>query len=207
MKIISLKTESQDLGRIELSDGSLFSFRNCYLPLDQIKQYITNPSAEGCEITESDEIAFRFASVCLRAEKNALRLIARAEQCTGGLRRKLEKRGFDSSCINAVLERLIDLRLLDDRRFAQHWLQSRLRLPRSPRRLLVALYSRGIDREDAESAIKGVLDEEAEYSLLLRFVKKYMKKKDSQSDVKDIKFFLRNEGFSRVVIQQFLEEK
>jgi len=45
-------------------------------------------------------------SPSLRAEKIALRLIARAEQCTSGLVRKLERRGFDSACISEVVSKL-----------------------------------------------------------------------------------------------------
>jgi regulatory protein len=130
-----------------------------------------------------------------------LRLIARAEQNTSGLRRKLEKHGYETTCINEVINRLCTLNLLDDRRFCKLWLESRLRLPRSPRRLLIALKTRGIDRDDAEAALKEVLDEETEYTLLLRFIKKYAKKTKAQN----WKFFLKNEGFSSTVIKRYLE--
>ena len=134
------------------------------------------------------------------AEKTALRLIARAEQCTNGLRRKLEKR-YETACINTVIERLTALNLLDDSRFSRLWLESHLHLPRSPRRFLVALCNRGINHDDAETALKDVLDDETEYSLLLRFAKKYARKTNDH----DLKFFLKNEGFSTAVIKRYLE--
>jgi len=210
MKIISLKTEAKGSSRIELSDGSLFSFSNCYLPAEINNKFITDPdAANGIEISVTEEKAFRHASACKRAEKAALRLIARAEQCSSGLRRKLEKRGFERACINAVIEQLFDSGLLDDQRFAHFWLESRIRLPRSPRRLLIALCTRGIERDDVETALKHVLDDETEYSLLLRFVKKYLRRKNSQNDDSKlkIKFLLKNEGFSNTVIKMYLEEK
>jgi len=211
MKIISLKTDSSGLGRIELSDGSLFSFKSCYLPSEVANKHINHEPADGCEISAFEEEAFRFASACLRAEKTALRLIARAEQNKNGIRRKLDKRGHSSSCVSAVIEHLSELSLLDDNRFARLWLESRLRLPRSPRRLLIALHSRGIDRDDADAAIKSVLDEETEFSLLLRFVKKYSGKKaaknEDTSNNRSLKFLLKNEGFSYSVIEKFFLEK
>ncbi|MCL2758747.1 MAG: RecX family transcriptional regulator [Treponema sp.] len=142
----------------------------------------------------------------LRAEKTALRLIARAEQCTNGLARKLEKRGFDSACIGEIITKLTELKLLDDHRFACFWLRSRLRLTRSPRQLLSSLCARGIDRDDAETAFKTVLDQDTELALIKRYIKKYARKIRGK-DRLSIKYFLKGEGFSANVIQQFLDEE
>jgi regulatory protein len=141
----------------------------------------------------------------LRAEKTALRLIARAEQCTARLTRKLEKRGFDSACIGEVISKLTELKLLDDNRFARLWLESRLRLPRSPRRLLSSLCVRGIDHEEAQTALKNVLDEETEFTLIARFAKKYSRK--AKGDPRSLKYLLKNEGFSSMAIKRFLGEE
>jgi regulatory protein len=224
MTIVSLKTESKvelltfneqltkseqpafsGLNRIELSDGSLFSFRICYLPPELQNTRLYDPStAEGREITAAEEAAFRHASACLRAEKAALRLIARAEQCTRGIARKLEKRGHESICVSAVISRLSGLRLLDDSRFARLWLESRLRHARSPRRLLSSLCARGIDRNDAEAALKTMLDEEAEFVLLTRFAKKYARKASGRENVtRSLKYLLKSEGFSHAAIRRF----
>ncbi|MCL2442683.1 MAG: recombination regulator RecX [Treponema sp.] len=148
---------------------------------------------------------------CLDAEKAALRLIARAEQCSSGLSRKLEKRGFDSACINEVISRLNKINLLDDNRFARFWIRSRLRFGRSPRQLLSSLCSRGINHDDAESALKSILDEETELSLLESFITKHVlktdrKKNKNKEDSRSIKYLLRNEGFSTQIIQQYLDE-
>ena len=206
MIIVSLKSEAKgELNRIELSDGSLFSFRVCYLPPE-----LCDPDTiEGREITAAEEAAFRHASACLRAEKAALRLIARAEQCTSGLARKLEKRGHEKLCVNAVISRLSELNLLDDNRYAELWLESRLRLARSPRRLLSSLCGRGIDRDDAEAALKAVLDEDAEMSLLTRFVKRHSRKaaRGGETAARPLKYLLKSEGFSPQAIERFLDSE
>jgi len=154
----------------------------------------------------------RTAADYQKAEKIALRLIARAEQCSVGLARKLEKRGCSAAGINGVISNLCGLKLLDDSRFARMWLQSRLRFTRSPRRLLLSLCARGIDRGEAEAAMKEVLDRETEFLLLKKFVKKYAGKAavktsgSGESVTRYIKSLLRNEGFSPSAIQGFLEE-
>ena len=219
LTIVSLKSGT-DVSRIGLSDGSLFSFKDCYLP----GAYIADNYDIGSEINADEEEAFRFASSCLRAEKRALQLIARAEQTVFGLSLKLQKYGHETVCIRAVTAQLCDLNLLDDHRYARLWLESRIsRQATSPRRLLAALRSRGIDRHDAEAALKETLDDEAERQLLERYVQKLRRKRsggksaDSEganSEGADsegangapLRYTLRSEGFSSLAIEIVLDQ-
>jgi len=145
----------------------------------------------------------------IQVEKAALRLIARAEQCSAGLTRKLKKRKFDEAIINDVICKLTEINLLNDSRYARLWLQSRLRLTRSPRLLLSSLCSKGIDRDDAEAALKEVLEEDIEIIMLTKFVKKYSKKAGGKnnSDPRSLKYMLKNEGFSLSAIQRFMGQE
>jgi regulatory protein len=210
MTIVSIKTGTGgELRRIALSDGSFFSFKTCYLPAGFIDEGLLTPGeAEGREINRDEETAFRFASACLRAEKAALQLIARAEQTVFGLSRKLEKRRHDAACVRAVVFQLAELQLVDDRRYAQLWLQSRIGCKASsPRRLLAALRARGIDRDDAEAVLQSVLHtEDAEPALLARYAKKILRSRRASAPAFSLKYTLRNEGFSRAAIQCFLDE-
>jgi len=199
------------LRRVELSDGSLFSLKTCYLPpvFIDLRESVTT---DTIEISETEEKSLRFASACLRAEKAALRLIARAEQTSLGLTRKLEKRGYDSACVRAVISHLCELGLLDDRRYARLWLDARIsRQSTSPRRLLIALNARGIDRDDTAFALKEAFDDEAEFLLLKRYAEKLQRKRKTNSDNSDgsrsIKYLLKSEGFSSSAIQRFLDEE
>ena len=72
-------------------------------------------------------------------------------------------------------------------------------------RLLSSLRSRGINHDDAETALNEVLDEETEFQLLVRFMKKYAKKINSknESEIRSVKYLLKNEGFSSQTIQKF----
>jgi len=213
MTIVSIKTGSdEDVRRIEFSDGSLFSFKICYLPDESAAGGLAGGLADGCEINAAEEENFRFASACLRAEKAALRLIARAEQTTFGLSRKLEKRGHDAACTRAVISRLCETGLLDDCRYARLWLESRInRQAASPRRLLAALQSRGIDRRDAEAAVQETLDDETEQQLLERYVQKLKRTNklknddDSGSAQRSLRYVLKGEGFSFSAIQYFFD--
>jgi regulatory protein len=192
-----------DVKRIEFSDGSLFSFKTCYLsPLF----FDDTGYAPGKEISPDEEERFRFAAACLRAEKAAFRLIARAEQNVFGLSRKLEKAGHPADCVQAVTARLMELDILDDRRFARHWLRSRLACKTdSPRKLLAGLRGRGIGREDAARALREALGTGDEAELLKRYMTKHRlfppegEDGDSRWSL-SLLFLLKREGFSREAI-------
>ena len=204
-----------DLRRAELSDGSFFLFRLCYLSPPLASEGIFDAGGidapEGFELSQSEEEGIRFASDCFGAEKAALQLIARAEQNAFGLRRKLEKRGHGSACAGAVTARLCELGLLDDCRYARLWLESRVgRQASSPSRLRAALRAKGIDKEDAESALREALDDEAELRLLERFARKWQRKRGAKGGEEDaddfrrsLKYLLKSEGFSYAAIEGF----
>jgi regulatory protein len=153
-----------------------------------------------------EEEALPFDADCIKAEKIALRLIARAEQSSSLLAAKLEKRGIDPSIARRVISGLLDRKLLDDERFAECWIRAHLGRKKapSPLRLLVSLEKRGLSREISLNTIKKVLDEETEYSLLLEFIEKIdvLTKNDGPFRTK-----LRHEGFSPEAINRFFDSK
>ncbi|MDR2080053.1 MAG: recombination regulator RecX [Treponema sp.] len=196
--------------RIGLSDGSLFSFNPVYLPYAfQGGDYFF----PGKEINPEEETGLRFAADCFRAERAALRLVARAEQTRAGITRKLEQRGHESSRIQAVVSYLTELKIVDDRRFAGRWIQSRLyRGADSPLRLIAGLCRQGIDRSTAQSACKSILDFERETELLQKFIAKRYAGNSARGDRPDqeARFFrgqLKREGFSARALEWYWEER
>jgi regulatory protein len=209
MTLVSINSGTDaELRRIKLSDGSLFSLRTCYFAGCSGEDFDCR-FVEGGEISAGEEGALRFASACLRAERTALRLIARAEQTVPGLAVKLKSRGFESSCVAAVLRRLKELGVVNDRRFAALWIQSRLaRRAESPRRLLTALRNRGIGQDDAEAALKSLLDFQNESALLRSYIEKCrLLPPAKQAGLLSLKYRLKREGFSSAVIQNYWEEQ
>jgi regulatory protein len=217
--VVSVKSgPALGICRIGLSDGSLFSFNTAYLP----------PVYEaggfffvGRELAPEEEEEVRFAAACYRAERAALRLIARAEQTMAGLERKLEHREHPSPCARAAVSRLAELDLVNDQRYAQGWLKLRVgRGHWSPRQLQNALRGRGIDGDTARAALKAVLSFEVEWALLERYLAKQGRRekkfrsfggegRSSPGDFRNsfLKQTLKYEGFSSPVIQRFWEEE
>jgi regulatory protein len=151
----------------------------------------------------TEEETAQFTAACSVAEKLALRLIGRAEQNSLALAIKLEKRGFEAVVAKEVILRLLDRNLLDDARYAELWIRSRLSCGKklSPLRLLSSLAKRGIDRESSQKALKNALDPEAEYSMLLNYVKKSNTSKKEKTWIQKSK--LKMEGFSPAVLDRY----
>jgi len=212
VKVVSLKAENARKAgavRAEFSDGSSLLFTGEYLP-----DWISDPDywETGRELSSGEEEALRFAASCYRAETHALRLIARAEQNSLGLTVKLERRGHDAAAVNAVISCLRNRKLLDDRRYAQLWIRSRLSAKKafSPKGLLVSLGKRGIRRDDSLNALGATLDPETEYALLLRYLERDNRKNSGISEKKRKKFLkskIKYEGFSSSVLEKYFNDQ
>jgi regulatory protein len=199
-KIQSDLKSGSDICRIGLSDGSLFSFSSCYLPSEYRDSAFWSL---GRDLKPGEEDCCRFAASCFRAERLALQLVSRAEQTSRGIVRKLLKHGFNNACARAVASRLSGLDIVNDGRYAERWLRSRLSRGGSPRRLLASLYSRGIDRISIQTAYKSVFSSENELALLAAYIKK--KRLDPEDDLQNFKYTLKREGFSSMVLEDYLE--
>ena len=216
MTIISLKTENFRADKVvkaEFSDGSSFIFTTDYLPEGRVPEgKISGDKPEsvlfepGRELSSGEEETFRFAAACYRAERIALRLIARAEQNSLALTAKLERRGFDAAVAKTVVSRLFDRNLLNDGRYAESWIRSRLALRKapSPQWLLAALGKRGIKREFSLKALKKTLDPETEYALLLRYLEKIRFSKSGKAF--SLKAELKYQGFSSTSLERYFED-
>ena len=145
----------------------------------------------------------------IQAEKSALLLIARAEQCLYGLKCKLEKKKYSNTVIQTVLDRLVSLNLVNDRRYAELWLKGRInKCKNGPRFLLQLLRAKGIEKETAKEALASLLPLETETALLRRCLEKFVPDKTAGGDQKTAaKFFLKNQGFSAAAIEQYFEEE
>ena len=202
MTVVSVKTGAdRDALRIGLSDGSLFFVRPCYLP-----DTLVSVLSPGSEVSDAEASALRRANYIFRAERAALRLIARSEQTSAALQRKLEQRGYDRDVGALVMERLRRLEFVDDRRFAQRWLASRLSLSGdAPRSLTAALVRRGVSVSTAAEAVRLTVTPKMEGLLIRRCLDKRFKNADLPS--KDqVRLVLRKRGFTSQSIRNYLEE-
>lgn len=112
------------------------------LPLDEGLQERLGAAADI-------EAAFRTALRCLE-----LRAFARSD-----LARRLRRKGHPGAAVQAALERVAGLGLLDDAAFARSYVQSRSARGRGPSRLVGDLLAMGVERSLIDRALASELPE------------------------------------------------
>lgn len=94
----------------------------------------------------------------------ALRLLDAAARPTGALRTKLAERGYRSDVIDSVIDRLVELHLVDDEDYARRLVQSCAARQKGQRGTVMELVRKGVDhtlaeRTVAQAAQSGVFDD------------------------------------------------
>lgn len=109
--------------------------------------------------TVSGEELHKLQDRCLswQARSKAVELLARREHSRRELEQKLIQRGYSQETISRVLDGLEERGYLDDRRFAESWVGSRIRRkPEGKRKLASGLAAKGVHREIIEEVLQGV---------------------------------------------------
>ena len=116
---------------------------------------------------------------------------------------------LEESIIHSVTEdtiqKLKDYDYINDRKYAEEFVLSRIRnKPKGKQSLVYELVGKGIDKDLAEEIVSSTVSDE--YDLLKKsFYKKYKTYEISFEDSKKISFLQRN-GFSWDLIEQFIRE-
>jgi regulatory protein len=84
----------------------------------------------------------------------AVTLLSRRDFASGELRANLERRGFERSAVDAVLAQLIDEHVLDDMRFANHYVAYHAERGRGPLRIAADLRGRGLSDALIDAALE-----------------------------------------------------
>lgn len=152
---------SPDVLKVFPEDGPSFFVRDTYLPFPAGRLF------DSETVLDDDEFGQLFlAARTYLAEKAAMAYLGRAEHCRRQLEIKLKKKNFDEKEISGALDYLEQKKYLDDYRYCEAWLRTRLIHKAEGRvKLLAALQSRGIRFETAKKAVTAVLSYEKEEAL------------------------------------------
>ncbi len=201
MTVVSVKSGADpQVLKVGLADGSLFFVRTAYLP-----PALGSALRVGQGLDADGEAQLRFAGECFRTERAALALIARSEQHTAALARKLLKKEHPRASVDVVLSRLQALDLLNDSRYCELWINSRLRrAAEGPVRLVAALQAKGIPGSVARALVGRLIDRESERKLLLRYAEKCHLDLTSGMGDFGLRHRLRKAGFTAALVNDLL---
>jgi regulatory protein len=85
----------------------------------------------------------------------ALDALARRDHASGELRRKLRDKGYDAGVVDEIVDRLVNEKLLDDRRYLQNFVAYHAARGQGPNRVRTDLRKLGLQMPEADT----VLDE------------------------------------------------
>jgi regulatory protein len=108
----------------------------------------------GDTVTQADRIRLLSEEECARALARVDRLLSYRPRSESEVRRRLREAGFAPETIDAAVERLRKVGLVDDAAFARYWVENRAEFrPRGARIVEAELRSKGVDREVAREAL------------------------------------------------------
>jgi regulatory protein len=113
---------------------------------------------------------------------------------------RLRRKGFTSSKVESLISEFRDKNLVSDLRFAEDWVENRLRFkPRGSRLLVMELLAKGVAKETAEQVVSdkfaGIDEMELAFKLLQSRRQRFTRQNSIDRRQK-IYNFLRYRGFS-----------
>ncbi|WCK56147.1 RecX family transcriptional regulator [Aneurinibacillus sp. Ricciae_BoGa-3] len=143
-----------------------------------------------------------------RAEHYALRYIGFRPRTVHEVQVYLLGKGFPEEAAEEVVQRCLKQGYLDDRRYAEQWVEERMRLkPRGRHLLRQELRNRGIDENTIEHAVEGLAHDTELEACLEAARKKYSKVRfATYAEMRNkVGPFLQRKGFGLEIINRVLE--
>lgn len=144
------------------------------------------PVAEG-EAIDEQEYEDRLSAVQYpEAYEAALTLLDFCQRSSGELRKKLAAKGFASPAVNAVVDRLIEIHLVDDNAYAQRIVEGMAKKPVGVYAAKRKLRAKGFSEDDADDALTQ-LDDEQQSEVAAQLARKLAPKYLAKGDIRDAK--------------------
>ena len=149
------------------------------------------------------------AEEMMRAKKFALNLLSDEIYSKTQMSRYLKKEGFRDETVETIVTELIQSGHIRDRKFAEKWVQRRLKSnPRGRKLLKMELIEKGVDRKTAEQVVNEVNANDEE-SLALQIAEKQRKKYkhlSNQAAHRRLHGYLARRGYDSDLIMKIIQQ-
>lgn len=196
-KITALTLQKRNRQRVNVFlDGEFaFGISRIIAAWLQIDQVISDEKIAELRAADDREVAYQ----------QALKFLSYRQRSIKELRRYLQESRYPEEIVSETLARLQNSGLLNDKLFAETWVENRNEFrPRSKRALSIELRQRGIDDEDIDQATQNIDDEELAYQAALKHSRR-MEGLEWLEFRQKLSSFLARRGFSYDVIKTVVE--
>ena len=160
----------------------------------------------GQTLSDEDVARLKAQDEAERAYGRALNFLSYRPRSEAEVRRNLRSKGFEDSIVEAVIERLTQVGLLNDREFAHYWVENRLQFrPKGVRALRQELRDKGISASIVDDVLIDV-DEEAAARQAAKAGVRRLKHLAPADFRRKLGMYLSRRGFSYAVIRPLVEE-
>lgn len=166
-KITCLKVQSRNPKRVNVYLDGEFAFG--------LSRLVAAWLQEGQDLSEEKIATLKAEDAHEVAYQRALNLVARRTRSGAKIQENLRKHRISEETISSVVERLERSGLIDDKTFAQAWVENRSEFrPRSKRALAYELRQQGVAAEVIDQTLAENVPDEAElaYQAAIKFSRK-----------------------------------
>jgi regulatory protein len=191
-QVTDIKTQARNRRRVNIYLDGQYSFS---LGLDVATSVnrgdsLSDEEIEKLQARDVEEIAY----------DKCLKYLAYRPRSAGEVRRYLREKGVSAEVCGLVTGRLTRVGLLDDRAFAQYWIENRETFrPRGRRLLHRELREKGVDEELIIEVLAGVDEEDSAFRAALSKAPRYARL-DEEGFRAKMSGFLGRRGFGYEVI-------
>ena len=185
MVISSLRRTSEEYARVCLEDGT--EIPSTAVVIAELLLFT------GKDLDEETLEQLHFLSQRALAQEKAIKLLSYTRMSSKELRDKLVRKGTDASIAEAAVEKLQELRLLDDAEYAAAVVRHYTAKGYGAARIRAELSRRGVDRDLWEEALENAPPSEEKID---RFVQTKLKDPDDREQVRKVTAALYRRGYS-----------
>ncbi len=150
---------------------------------------------EGIELSQQKISSLITEDEIEKAYQRTLNFLSYRNRSEQEIKLNLQKHQIPETIIKPVLERLREGSLVNDREFAQQWIENRREFrPRGKRALRSELYRKGISNQIIEEALQDINEEELAFKLARKKIGK-LNNLDKSTFWKKMYGFLSRRGF------------
>lgn len=197
MIITEIKKDKQHMVRVYIQNGEEFLIDKDICCESNLKV--------GDSISKGKIEELKYNSQCARAKSRALWYLDRSDYTEKALYTKLLRTGFDKEVCTKVLSGLVELGLIDDRRYAQRFAEKCEENNISARESFHKMIEKGVPYDLAKEILDGK-DNDETIQIKNLVEKKYAYKLLAPDGSKKVFAALARRGFSYSDIRQVLKE-